>query len=360
MPRAKVINNAFPVGLFILIALLLVVGGILWLRDFSLRPQYTFTVMYKRPARLASGGPVYFRGVQIGRIENVALATDSNSTNVTMGVFKHGLLLPKTVRIHIREELLSGQPYIEIVPREQTILAGGDYIHNGDMLTGIEPVNMDKLEEQIGKIAEHHGLDKLVDATRNAMINLGSTSEEVKRLGIDSQQFLHRTEGPTNLALNQFTETSRHVSVMAGRVGTFSNSTQGQLSRAIPKIVAASQQFVSNTNKVPQTLDAVGSAADQTKETLSTLNTQLVQSSLLMNLSSTLSGLNQNLFPSLTQTSDRIDCTTAQASHIMAQRFPGFKIFFGKPGDGYSCDKSNFKPISLQAGSSTNPIPPHP
>jgi len=347
MPRAKVSNNAFPVGLFIILALVLLVGGILWLRDFSLRPQYTFFVTYKRPTRLIAGNPIYFRGIRVGRIEKVALAADTNSTDVTMGIFANKLRLSKTVHIHTREELISGQRYIEIVPPDQPVV-GEDYIHNGDKLVGIEPVNLDKFEEQLSHIAEHKGIEKLVDSTHE-------TISQLKGVSIETQQFLHNTEGPTNRALKQFTETSRRVSVMANSVNGFTNSAKG----AIPKMVSASQRLVSNTNEIPQTLEAVDSAAKQTNKTLTTFNTQLIQSNLLPTLSNTLSEFNTmlgsgnatNLFQSLSQTSARIDCTTAQASHIMGQRFPGFKMLFGKPGGGYSCDNIILKPPYSQASS---------
>jgi len=354
MPRAKISNNAFPVGLFIILTLVLLVGAILWLRDFVLRPQYTFMVTYKHPTRLIAGSPIYFRGIQIGRIEKVALAPDASSTDVTLGIFKERLHLARNVHIYTREQLFSGQRYIEIVPTDQASTAG-DYIHNGDILTGIEPMNLDKLVEQFSKIANNNGIEKLVGSTHETLATVTDTFKQLKALGIDAQHFVRHTEGSTNLAISQFTETSRKVSEMTGHVGHFADSARD----SIPKVLSTSQQFVNNTNRLPQTLESVGNAADQTNKTLASVNTQLVQSNLVPNLSNTLSGLNHTLvlenastlFQDLSQTSKRIDCTTAQASHILGQRFLGFKIFLNKPGGGYTCDNIELKPTNTPLAS---------
>lgn len=361
MPRAKISNNAFPVGLFIILTLVLFVGAILWLRDFVLRPQYTFMVTYKHPTRLIAGSPIYFRGIQIGRIEKVALAPDANSTDVVLGIFKERLHLTKAVQIYTREQLFGGQRYIEIVPTDEPSKTGEDYIHNGDILTGVEPVNMDKLEEQLSRIANNKGIEKLVGSAHETMNTITATSKQIKGLGIDVQRFVRHAEGPTNRALNQFTDTSQHISAMAGDVRDFSRSAKD----SIPQVISTSQQFVSNTNKLPQTLESIGNAANQTNKTLTSVNTQLVQSNLVPNLSNTLSGINHTLvlenastlFQNLSQTSKRIDCTTAQASHILGQRFLGFKIFLNKPGGGYTCDKAELKPLNAPL---TNPIPRQP
>jgi ABC-type transporter Mla subunit MlaD len=318
-------------------------------------------VTYKHPTRLIAGSPIYFRGIQIGRIEKVALAPNANRTDVILGIFKERLHLAKTVQIYTREQLFGGQRYIEIVPNDQPSTIREDYIHNGDILTGVEPVNMDKLEEQLSRIANDKGIEKLVDSTHETMVTVTGSFKQLKSLGIDAQHFVRHTEEPTNRALKQLTATSRQISVMAGNVRDFSSSAKD----SIPKLLLTSQHFVNNTNKLPQTLESVGDAAEQTNKTLTSVNTQLVQSNLVPNLSNTLSGLNHSqvlenaatLFQSLHQTSTRIDCTTAQASHILGQRFLGFKILFNKPGGGYPCDKINLKLIDSNNVNPTSHYP---
>ncbi|HXE59032.1 MAG TPA: MlaD family protein [Gemmatimonadales bacterium] len=70
-------GNEFAVGLAVLLALGLVVGGAIWLGDAEIgRQQGIHTARFRTVGGLAVGNPVTFRGVRVGRVEAIRLADD--------------------------------------------------------------------------------------------------------------------------------------------------------------------------------------------------------------------------------------------------------------------------------------------
>ena len=67
-------SNEFAVGLAVLAALALVIGGALWLSETDVnQKQATYTARFRTVGGLGVGGPVTLRGVRVGRVEAIRL-----------------------------------------------------------------------------------------------------------------------------------------------------------------------------------------------------------------------------------------------------------------------------------------------
>jgi phospholipid/cholesterol/gamma-HCH transport system substrate-binding protein len=70
-------SNEFAVGLAVLAALALVIGGALWLSETDVnQKQATYTARFRTVGGLGVGAPVTLRGVKVGRVETIRLAED--------------------------------------------------------------------------------------------------------------------------------------------------------------------------------------------------------------------------------------------------------------------------------------------
>lgn len=70
-------SNEFAVGLAVLAALALVIGGALWLSETDVnQKQATYTARFRTVGGLGVGGPVTLRGVRVGRVEAIRLVED--------------------------------------------------------------------------------------------------------------------------------------------------------------------------------------------------------------------------------------------------------------------------------------------
>ena len=69
-------DNEFIVGLVVLVAFVAVVGGALWLSGAHLgRTEAIYTARFRTVGGLGVGNPVVLRGVKVGRVEAIRLAS---------------------------------------------------------------------------------------------------------------------------------------------------------------------------------------------------------------------------------------------------------------------------------------------
>jgi ABC-type transporter Mla subunit MlaD len=67
-------SNEFAVGLAVLAALALVIGGALWLSETDVNQKKTsYSARFRTVGGLGVGGPVTLRGVRVGRVEAIRL-----------------------------------------------------------------------------------------------------------------------------------------------------------------------------------------------------------------------------------------------------------------------------------------------
>jgi phospholipid/cholesterol/gamma-HCH transport system substrate-binding protein len=70
-------SNEFAVGLAVLAAMALVIGGALWLSETDVnQKQATYSARFRTVGGLGVGGPVTLRGVRVGRVEAIKLVED--------------------------------------------------------------------------------------------------------------------------------------------------------------------------------------------------------------------------------------------------------------------------------------------
>ncbi len=70
-------SNEFAVGLAVLSALALVIGGALWLSETDVnQKEATYTARFRTVGGLGVGAPVTLRGVRVGRVEEIRLVED--------------------------------------------------------------------------------------------------------------------------------------------------------------------------------------------------------------------------------------------------------------------------------------------
>jgi len=69
-------ENEFAVGLVVIAAFAIVVGGALWLSGAHLgRTEAVYTARFRTVGGLSAGDPVVLRGVRVGRVEAIRLAS---------------------------------------------------------------------------------------------------------------------------------------------------------------------------------------------------------------------------------------------------------------------------------------------
>ena len=86
-------ENEFAVGIVVIAALAVVIGGALWLSGAHLgKAEAVYTARFRTVGGLGVGNPVVLRGVRVGRVEAIRLAA-GNWVEADMKIYS-GVTLP--------------------------------------------------------------------------------------------------------------------------------------------------------------------------------------------------------------------------------------------------------------------------
>lgn len=110
-------SNEFAVGLAVLAALALVIGGALWLSETDVnQKQAMYTARFRTVGGLGVGAPVTLRGVRIGRVEAIRLV--ENEWVETELSIDRGVGLPSKPAVISASASLFGEWSANVVPFE--------------------------------------------------------------------------------------------------------------------------------------------------------------------------------------------------------------------------------------------------
>lgn len=109
-------GKEFLVGLVIIVALVLGVGGTLWLQGRTFGPITIVDVLTESVGQLGEGNAVQYRGVRIGNVQTIAVLPDGSGVRVAL-VIQSQVPLPSDPAVLFAPEALLGSWQAEIVSR---------------------------------------------------------------------------------------------------------------------------------------------------------------------------------------------------------------------------------------------------
>lgn len=235
-------QNYLLIGLFVVIAVLGLAGFVAWLAGNSDKREYALyrTYFTESVTGLSEGGSVRFRGVEVGKIKDIAIdASDATRIVITMRLAKTTPITTETVAM-MKSLGITGLAYIELSggTKDAPPLAANDedeipVIRSQpstlSQLTDQLPAMLDKVSGVVDKIAlvlneENAGhvsatlanLERLsaggdnpgevAEALRElkkAMAQLSKTAETLNVIAAGSQQDIHTALQETSRAMVQ-------------------------------------------------------------------------------------------------------------------------------------------------------------
>jgi len=138
------------VGITTCIALGLLIGGILWVKEFNPATQnLLFTVRFSNGQGIAGGDPITISGIKVGEVRNVSL-TEDNKAEVILFITKK-VNLSDDCTFTIRDVGLMGDKMLVITPGTSTIPLDPTRVYTG---------------------ADSRGLTELIESADAVMIRL--------------------------------------------------------------------------------------------------------------------------------------------------------------------------------------------
>lgn len=190
-------RNEAAVGLVVIAGILVIVFGTIWMRGLRLgHEEVTVRARFHEVGQLLTGSSVKFRGVPIGRVENIALEAGGAAVIVTMSV-SGDVQLPADRVVVVAPESLFGDWQAEIVSRSQ--FRHYAYAETGDpnVLPGYALPDMsrltavaDQIAGNLATISERFEIaftEETAHNIREAIENIQEVSEQLTGL-VGSQQ----------------------------------------------------------------------------------------------------------------------------------------------------------------------------
>jgi phospholipid/cholesterol/gamma-HCH transport system substrate-binding protein len=188
-------GNEFAVGVAVLAALALVVGGALWLSERDIKGKNeVYVARFRTVGGLGVGAPVTLRGVRVGRVEAIRLARDA-WVEAELTVHKEVTLPPRPAVISASNSLF-GEWAANIIPLEplpeepsvRAALLESD-AEGGDALPGATLPDIGELTAQASRIA-----GDVADVTQRIRLALDSAAiRELRQSVLDLASIANKT-----------------------------------------------------------------------------------------------------------------------------------------------------------------------
>lgn len=123
------VNAALKVGILTLVAILILIASITWLKGRSMAGGHHLTLKFYDVAGLRLGAPVQMMGYRVGQVEGLIPIFDGkdNFVEVKIIITAPDIKIPKASLISIQQSGIIGEKFVEITPPQIKVTYIGKY-----------------------------------------------------------------------------------------------------------------------------------------------------------------------------------------------------------------------------------------
>ena len=213
-------SNEFAVGLAVLAALALVIGGAIWLSETDVnQKKTTYAARFRTVGGLGVGGPVTLRGVKVGRVEAIKLV--ENEWVETQFSIDRSVELPRKPAVISASASLFGEWTANIVP--------------------LEPLPTDPNLRNALIESDKAGGDAWPGAT---LPDIGQLTAQASRIAGDVGDITQRIgQAFDSTALRNLQQSVRDLATISGRLVKFAHAQTDRLDRVGDNVVTSADAF---------------------------------------------------------------------------------------------------------------------
>jgi phospholipid/cholesterol/gamma-HCH transport system substrate-binding protein len=213
-------SNEFAVGLAVLAALALVIGGALWLSETDVnQKQASYKARFRTVGGLGVGAPVTLRGVKVGRVESIRLV--ENEWVETDLSIDRSVDLPRKPAAISSSASLFGEWSANIIP--------------------FEPLPPDPLIRNALLESDKAGGTAWPGAT---LPDIGQLTAQASRIAGDVGDITQRIgQAFDSTALKNMQQSVKDLAAISGRLVTFANAQTDRMDRVGRNVTTTSDAF---------------------------------------------------------------------------------------------------------------------
>jgi len=226
------------VGLVVVLAVVILVWGIIWLKDYRFRQQrYTYSVLFPNVGALEVGDPVAVLGVAKGEVEKISLHQGEVLVrfNLTSDV-----VLKEDAAFTVKNIGLMGERYIEVDPGRSQKRLDLSQPQKGIFDSGIPEV-MGMMGEMITEIRTLTSHLQGTFGTAWTEEAIKESIENMKRLSEDLSSLLSQNKKKINKTVDNLHYASSELKQMV-------DENKEQLNSTVDNFASASQRFENITS----------------------------------------------------------------------------------------------------------------
>ncbi len=262
------------VGLVIIVATALAIGGTLFLKGAAMRRNMVaLDAVLLEAGQLAPGNAVKFRGVDIGRVTGIVVEPSGEAVRVRMTV-RNDVRFPADAAALVSPESLFGDWQVEIVSQSSFRY---DFLEleNADALAGHALPDLSRLTATADEIAEN--LTVLTDRVElafteetahnlaRAIDNIGAVSDELNRLVSQQASSVEQLTAEVASTAEQVGTASREAGATFQRINTMldsgaADSTIGDARQTLASLRSATGRLDATLERVDRSM-AIGESA---------------------------------------------------------------------------------------------------
>ena len=230
-------RNEFLVGLVVLVGLALTVAGALWLSETNIgHRESVYTARFRTVGGLGVGAPVTFRGVRVGRVQEIRLA-ENNWVEADLKVYQ-GVQLPLKPAVIAASGSLFGEWAATIV-------------------SGEIPPDDPNVRQMLQEAAEPGG-DQWPGAT---LPDVGQLTAQASRIASDIASLTNRIQSTfDSVAVGELRESIKDFGRIAAQLQTFTDQQTSKLNQATTNIATSSEAVADASQGLKRVLGRVDSA----------------------------------------------------------------------------------------------------
>lgn len=328
--RARTLKEG-SVGLLVIFGILLFGGLTLWIRGFAIgKKTYKVVVDFPDVNGVKVGDGVRYRGLQVGRVENIQPGT--NGVDVVLEIDSTEFLIPKDADFKAKSSGLIGDTFVAIIPQSPLPTEAANMspvssdcdseqiVCDKARLQGEKGITLDDLLPYTYRFSRSYGEPEFVERVSTTFENAGVAASEVADLTRnttalvnDLQQEVEATSQELVSTAEAFKTTAEQVNKLTNNVDRLIAQNESNLTTTLASISTTSDRLQTLVAKIDKTVDTA-----DTEQLASNLNeltaNALVASNNLKNITESL-GSDQGVV-SLQQTLDSARVTFDNAQKI--------------------------------------------
>lgn len=299
MSKLFEIFSKFKSVILILLFSILVLAFTYWLYDIQSR--YYITAKFKESGPLYRNMPVYYKGYEIGKIENVRINYDYKYSLAKIVFYPKEPKLSDNL-VAKAKKLEMEDDYIDLIypdpPSDSLLKKGG-------IIEGRGAFDIDML---LSDVAEADILVPLLQNFSDLLVNASKTSDEIRNFFSDSRSILKDNKQNINRTTKNLAISTKSLVKLTSN---FNNSfTDNKLKNTTSNVDKSSHNILAATESVKNITASIDCATRNLDKTVAKIDCTICEANKI---------------------AKNIRVITGNFCEVLGKRFAGLRIIFGKP-----------------------------